>query len=80
MTTYEIRAIESKLLRDHLDTISKTEHRFFVSDVMEKIGRSISRKTFFNWKYGQCRIPNFAKKAMEEVAGHEIFIWTEEFM
>lgn len=35
MTTYEIREIESKRLREYLQTLSTTEHRFFVSDVMD---------------------------------------------
>ena len=52
MTTYEIREIESKRLREYLQTLSTTEHRFFVSDVMEKCGRQMSKKTFYNWKYG----------------------------
>lgn len=48
MTTYEIREIESKRLREYLQTLSTTEHRFFVSDVMEKCGRQMSKKTFYN--------------------------------
>ena len=79
MTTYEIREIESKRLREYLQTLSTTEHRFFVSYVMEKCGRQMSKKTFYNWKYGMCRIPLFAKKIIEEVAGTTIFIWTDEF-
>lgn len=79
MTTYEIREIESRLLREYLDTLSITEHRFFVTDVIEKCGRSFTKKTFYNWKYGLCRIPLFAKRIIEEVAGKEIFIWTPEF-
>lgn len=79
MTTYEIREIESKRLRDFLETLSTTEHRFFVADTIEKCGHNLSKKTFYNWKYGLCRIPLFAKKIIEELAGREIFIWTPEF-
>ncbi|MBR6747216.1 MAG: hypothetical protein IKL83_07560 [Muribaculaceae bacterium] len=79
MNTYEIREIESKRLREYLETLSTTEHRFFVSDVIEKCGRGMSKKTFYNWKYGLCRIPLFAKKIIEETAGQTIFIWSPEF-
>ena len=79
MTTYEIREFESKRLRDFLESMSTTEHRFFVTEVMEKCGRNMSKKTFYNWKYGLCRIPLFAKRTIEEVAGKEIFVWTQEF-
>ena len=81
LTTCQIKATESEKLRSFLATLSKTEHRFFVEDVLLKCkGRRFTKKTFYNWKYGNCRIPLCAKKAIEEVAGKEIFLWTPEYM
>ena len=40
----------------------------------EKKITGINRRTFFNWKYMCCRIPEWAKSAMERVAGQSIFV------
>ena len=81
LTTYQIKATESEKLRSFLATMSKTEHRFFVEDVLLKCkGSKFTKKTFYNWKYGNCRIPLFAKRAIEEVAGNEIFLWTPDYI
>lgn len=36
-------------------------------------GCKVSRATFQNWRYGNCRIPELAKDKIEEISGKRIF-------
>lgn len=73
MTTQEIKAVDSRCLNEYLATLPNTDHRFFVSAVVEACGNGIKRKTFYNWKAGCCCIPGFCKKVIEELAGRTVF-------
>lgn len=79
MTNNEIKIIEAQLLNDYLATIPSCDRKYFIREVVRQCGNGVSAKTFYNWKYMSCRIPVFAKKIIESVAGKEIFIWTDEF-
>lgn len=70
-TTSDIRARESKQLRDYLKRLSRPDHRVFISDVIKKAG--VERKIFYNWKYGNSRMPSFAKAIIQQLAGCTIF-------
>lgn len=73
MTTQEIKAMDSKCLNEYLCTLPATDHRFFVSAVVEACGNGIKRKTFYNWKAGCCCIPSFCKAEIEKIAGRVVF-------
>ncbi|WP_304646371.1 hypothetical protein [uncultured Duncaniella sp.] len=73
MTTQEIKAMDSKCLNEYLCTLPATDHRFFVSAVVEACGNGIKRKTFYNWKAGCCCIPSFRKAEIEKIAGRVVF-------
>lgn len=49
--------------------------REITSPLISKITSSckVPRHTFFNWKYGVCRIPDLYKDKIEEVIGCKIF-------
>lgn len=65
--------MDSKCLNEYLDTLPATDHRFFVSAVVEACGNGIKRKTFYNWKAGCCCIPSFCKAEIEKIAGRVEF-------
>ena len=58
-TTSDICARESRQLRAYLNSLSRPDHRLFISDVIKKAG--VERKIFYNWKYGNSRMPSYAK-------------------
>lgn len=60
-------------LRDYVLAIPSSDRRFFITKVVEAIGYPVNRKSFYNWEYQKCRIPNTYKKIIEKVAGTEIF-------
>lgn len=73
MTTQEIKAIDARCLNDYLATLPNTDHRFFVTAVVEACGNGIKRKTFYNWKAGCCCIPSFCKAVIERLAERVVF-------
>lgn len=62
MTTNEIKAMDARCLNEYLSTLPNTDHRFFVSAVVEACGNGIKRKTFYNWK-----------AEIERLAGRTVF-------
>ena len=74
MTTNEIKAMDARCLNEYLSTLPNTDHRFFVSAVVEACGNGIKRKTFYNWKAGCCCIPSFCKAEIERLAGRTAVI------
>ena len=73
MATEDIKKIQSGNLKDYLDMLTKDNHRFFIDQVYREC--NISRKTFFNWKYGQCMIPQRYMHVIEKIAKKTIFDW-----
>jgi hypothetical protein len=80
MTANEIKIVESGLLRDYMATLPYGERKYFIKRVVEKCGNGVTNKTFYNWEYMACRMPDFAKRAIEEVAGKTIFIWDDRYI
>lgn len=74
MTNSQIREIDCKCLNDYLATIPQSNHRFFVKKVVTECGNGIKQKTFYNWKAGYCRIPDFCKDIIEKIAGCKVFL------
>lgn len=74
MTNSQIREIDCKCLNDYLATIPQSNHRFFVKKVVAECGNGIKQKTFYNWKAGYCRIPDFCKDIIERIAGCRVFL------
>ena len=72
MTNSQIREIDCKCLNDYLATIPQSNHRFFVKKVVAECGNGIKQKTFYNWKAGYCRIPDFRKDIIEKIAGCKV--------
>ena len=70
-TTSDICARESRQLRAYLNSLSRPDHRLFISDVIKKAG--VERKIFYNWKYGNSRMPSYAKAIIQQFAGKSIF-------
>lgn len=73
MATDEIKKIQSGNLNRFLSKLTKDNHRFFIDRVYRAC--NISRKTFFNWKYGQCMIPQRHMRTIEKIAEEPIFDW-----
>lgn len=73
MKASQIRIIDSQCLRDYLENLPPTDRRFFVKKVVDKCGGGINKKTFYNWKAGNCCIPEFCKKEIENIAGLTVF-------
>lgn len=73
MTTEQIKQTDAHCLNSFLLTISPSDRRFFITKVVETCGQGIKKKTFYNWKAGCCRIPDFCKKIIEEIAGCTVF-------
>lgn len=67
----DIKHRDAKQLCGYLNNLSTQERIEFVTEVVEATG--INRRTFFNWKYMCCRIPDWAKSVIERVAGERIF-------
>lgn len=67
----DIKHRDAKQLCGYLNRLSNVEKIAFVTEVVEATG--INRRTFFNWKYMCCRIPDWAKSVIERVAGERIF-------
>lgn len=67
----DIKHRDTKQLCCYLNHLSNAEKIAFVTEVVEATG--INRRTFFNWKYMCCRIPDWAKSVIEKVAGERIF-------
>lgn len=68
----DVKHRNANLLCAYLNLLSEQRRVEFVTEVVEATG--INRRTFFNWKYMCCRIPDWAKTAMEKVAGQSIFL------
>lgn len=68
----DIKHRDAKELCFYLDTLTYQQSVEFVNEVVRLTG--VNRRTFFNWKYMCCRIPEWAKTAMEKVAGQSIFL------
>lgn len=71
MNNNEIKHREAKQLNAFLDTLTYRERNEFVTEVVKSAG--VRRRTFFNWKYMACRIPEHAKQIIEDEAGVSIF-------
>ena len=67
----DIKHSEATQLNAYLDTLAYRQRVEFVSAVVKSAG--VKRQTFFNWKAMACRIPEFAKEIIEEVAGKPVF-------
>lgn len=72
MTNNDIKHREATQLNYFLDTLTYRERVEFVTCVVKRVG--IKRQTFFNWKAMACRIPDHAKKIIEQEAGERIFL------
>lgn len=68
----DVKHRDANLLCAYLNLLSEQQRVEFVTEVVEATG--VNRRTFFNWKYMCCRIPDWAKTAMENVAGQSIFL------
>lgn len=68
----DVKHRDANLLCAYLNLLSEQQRVEFVTEVVEATG--VNRRTFFNWKYMCCRIPEWAKTAMETVAGQSIFL------
>lgn len=68
----DIKHRDAQELCVYLDTLTYQQSVEFVNEVVKVTG--VNRRTFFNWKYMCCRIPERAKSAMERVAGRSIFL------
>ncbi|MDE5960765.1 MAG: hypothetical protein K2H08_03485 [Duncaniella sp.] len=68
----DVKHRDANLLCAYLNLLSEQQRVEFVTEVVEATG--VNRRTFFNWKYMCCRIPDWAKTAMEKVAGQSIFL------
>ena len=68
----DVKHRDANRLCAYLDLLSEQQRVDFVTEVVEATG--VNRRTFFNWKYMCCRIPDWAKTAMEKVAGQSIFL------
>ena len=68
----DVKHRDANRLCAYLDLLSEQQRVEFVTEVVEATG--VNRRTFFNWKYMCCRIPEWAKTAMEKVAGQSIFL------
>ena len=68
----DVKHRDANLLCAYLNLLSEQQRVEFVTEVVE--ATSVNRRTFFNWKYMCCRIPDWAKTAMEKVAGQSIFL------
>lgn len=68
----DVKHRDASLLCAYLNLLSEQQRIEFVTEVVEATG--VNRRTFFNWKYMCCRIPEWAKTAMEKVAGQSIFL------
>lgn len=71
MTNNDIKHIEAQQLNAFLETLSYWERVEFVTVVVCRL--NIKRQTFFNWKGMACRIPEQAKRIIENEAGQTIF-------
>jgi hypothetical protein len=80
MTTNEIKDIEGEILLRFMKSMPTPDRKYFIRDVIRLCDYRISVKTFYNWEYRACRIPIFAKRAIEEAAGCTIFIWRGPFV
>lgn len=68
----DVKHRDANLLCAYLNLLSEQQRVEFVTEVVEATG--VNRRTFFNRKYMCCRIPEWAKTAMEKVAGQSIFL------
>lgn len=68
----DVKHRDANRLCAYLNLLSERQQIEFVTKVVEITG--VHRRTFFNWKYMCCRIPEWAKTAMELVAGQSIFL------
>ena len=66
---------DDETLRHWLDTIPRGEYNKVIAKLVASC--LVSRSTFRNWRYGNCRIPDAGKRDINavtrEVSGVEIF-------
>ncbi|MDR1116608.1 MAG: hypothetical protein LBL33_10790 [Tannerella sp.] len=63
---------DAQNLQKWINSIPVGEYRKKIDDVIA--GCKIPRSTFYNWKFGLCRIPELHKDKIEEIAGCKIFV------
>lgn len=68
----DIKHRDARELCVYLESLTYQQSVEFVNEVVKVTG--VNRRTFFNWKYMCCRIPEWAKSAMEGIAGRPIFL------
>lgn len=71
MNNNDIKHREATQLNSFLDTLTYRERVDFVTSVVKRAG--VRRQTFMNWKCMACRIPEHAKRIIEDEAGKRIF-------
>ena len=73
MQKNQFKAIDALCLKLYFQRLPLADHSEFVTDVVERCGAPVTRKTFYNWRAGYCGIPTKYKKIIEKVAGEKIF-------
>ena len=58
-------------LADIFQNLDRTETVSLIDKIVYEC--KITRHTFFNWKYGVCRIPELHKDKIEEILGKRVF-------
>lgn len=62
---------DNECLSDYFSTLPREVMTPLISKIT--LYCKIPRQTFFNWKYGVCRIPDLYKDKIEEIIGCKIF-------
>lgn len=73
MANYIKNTPDAVKLRAYLEGLSIADRRVFMVKVIDGCGKPVCRQTFYNWKYGLCRIPDCYKRIIENVAKKRIF-------
>lgn len=58
-------------LRNFIDSHTQNERAVVVDQIMGAC--FVPRSTVYNWKFGNCRIPELYKRKIEEIFGSKIF-------
>lgn len=66
-----IKYHDATCLNRYLQLLSRKQRVRFATAVC--LAYDCHRKTFFNWKYMCCRIPEDAKEVIEDISGCHIF-------
>lgn len=62
---------DSTALKTYFSGLSKGESMFITEKIVA--GCKVPRTTVYNWRYGNCRIPELYKDKIEEIVGEKIF-------